>query len=85
MFVAVNVLIPLRFAMLAVVIVAFVAVRLPKVPTLVILGWVAVVNVPLILVAVNVLTPLRFVILAVVIVAFVAVRLSNVPTLVILG
>ena len=38
MFVAVNVLMPLKFVMLAVVIVAFVAVRLPNVPTLVILG-----------------------------------------------
>ncbi len=38
MFVAVNVLIPLRFVILAVVIVAFVAVRVPSVPTLVILG-----------------------------------------------
>ena len=38
MFVAVNVLIPLKFVMFAVVIVAFVAVRVPNTPTLVILG-----------------------------------------------
>ena len=83
--VAVNVLIPLKFVMLAVVIVAFVAVRLPNVPTLVILGWAAVVRVPLMLVAVSVPTPLKFVMFAVVIVAFVAVRVPSVPTLVILG
>ena len=73
--VAVNVLIPLKFVMLALV-----AVKLVNVPTLVILGWAAVVSVPLILVAVRVPTPLRFVILA-----LVAVKLVNVPTLVILG
>ena len=75
MFVAVNVLIPLKFVMLALV-----AVRLASVPTLVILGWAAVVSVPLILVAVSVPTPLRFVMLA-----LVAVKLVSVPTLVILG
>ena len=80
MLVAVNVLMPLRFVMLALV-----AVRFVSVPTLVILGWAAVVNVPLILVAVRVPTPLKFVILAVVIVAFVAVRVPNTPTLVMLG
>ena len=73
--VAVNVLIPLKFVMLALV-----AVKLVNVPTLVILGWAAVVSVPLILVAVRVPTPLRFVILA-----LVAVKLASVPTLVILG
>ena len=66
--------------MFAVVIVAFVAVRVPNTPTLVMFGWAAVVNVPLILVAVRVPTPLRFVILA-----LVAVKLASVPTLVILG
>ena len=75
MFVAVNVLMPLKFVMLALV-----AVKLVNVPTLVILGWAAVVSVPLILVAVRVPTPLRFVILA-----LVAVKLASVPTLVILG
>ena len=80
MFVAVNVLMPLKFVMLALV-----AVKLVNVPTLVILGWAAVVSVPLILVAVNVLIPLKFVMFAVVIVAFVAVRLPNTPTLVMLG
>ena len=59
---------------------AVVTVKLGRVPTLVILGWAAVVSVPLILVAVNVFTPLRFVILAVV-----TVKLGRVPTLVILG
>ncbi len=83
--VAVSVPTPLRFVILAVVIVAFVAVRVPNVPTLVILGWAVVVSVPLMFVAVNVLMPLKFVMLAVVIVAFVAVRLPNTPTLVILG
>ncbi len=75
MLVAVNVLMPLRFVMLALV-----AVRFVSVPTLVILGWAAVVNVPLILVAVRVPTPLKFVMLA-----LVAVKLASVPTLVIFG